>query len=83
VTHICRAAALLPTALLLATVTTGSARADGGFTTEPGTMGARLRAVLVDPTISSAPMFKPGRFRAPDKLLAMLSSVSRSANYAE
>jgi site-specific recombinase XerD len=32
---------------------------------------------------TSAPMFKPGRFRAPDKLLAMLNSVSRSGNYAE
>jgi len=32
---------------------------------------------------TSAPMFKPGRFRAPDKLLAMLNSVSRSENYAE
>ena len=32
---------------------------------------------------TAAPMFKPGRFRAPDKLLAMLNSVSRSRNYAE
>jgi site-specific recombinase XerD len=32
---------------------------------------------------TSAPMFKPGRFRAPDKLLAMLNSVSRSSDYAE
>lgn len=32
---------------------------------------------------TSAPMFKPGRFRAPDKLLAMLGSVTRSGNYAE
>jgi len=32
---------------------------------------------------TSAPMFKPGRFRAPDKLLAMLNNVSRSRNYAE
>jgi site-specific recombinase XerD len=32
---------------------------------------------------TAAPMFKPGRFRAPDKLLAMLNSVSRSGNYAE
>ena len=32
---------------------------------------------------TSAPMFKPGRFRAPDKLLAMLKSVSRSGDYAE
>ena len=32
---------------------------------------------------ASAPMFKPGRFRAPDKLLAMLNSVSRSKNYVE
>ncbi len=33
--------------------------------------------------ITSAPMFKPGRFRAPDKLLAMLNGVSRSGDYAE
>jgi integrase/recombinase XerD len=32
---------------------------------------------------TSAPMFKPGRFRAPDKLLAMLNSVSRTRDYAE
>jgi integrase/recombinase XerD len=32
---------------------------------------------------TSAPMFKPGRFRTPDKLLAMLNSVGRSADYAE
>lgn len=32
---------------------------------------------------TSAPMFKPGRFRAPDKLLAMLNRVSRSGDYAE
>jgi integrase/recombinase XerD len=32
---------------------------------------------------TSAPMFKPGRFRAPDKLLALLNSVSRSGNYVE
>ena len=32
---------------------------------------------------ASAPMFKPGRFRAPDKLLAVLNSVSRSKNYVE
>jgi hypothetical protein len=29
------------------------------------------------------PMLKPGRFRAPDKLLAMLRTVSRPPNYAE
>ena len=29
------------------------------------------------------PMLKPGRFRAPDKLLAMLSTVGRKPNYAE
>ena len=29
------------------------------------------------------PMLKPGRFRAPDKLLAMLSSAGRKPNYAE
>jgi integrase/recombinase XerD len=32
---------------------------------------------------TSAPMFKPGRFQAPDKLLALLNSVGRSKNYAE
>jgi integrase/recombinase XerD len=32
---------------------------------------------------TAAPMFKPGRFRAPDKLLAMLNSIGRSKNYAE
>lgn len=32
---------------------------------------------------TAAPMFKPGRFRAPDKLLAMLNSVSRAGNCAE
>jgi integrase/recombinase XerD len=29
------------------------------------------------------PMLKPGRFRAPDKLLAMLSKVKRRSDYAE
>lgn len=29
------------------------------------------------------PSLKPGRFRAPDKLLAMLKSISRSANYVQ
>jgi site-specific recombinase XerD len=29
------------------------------------------------------PMLKPGRFRAPDKLLAMLTSAGRVSNYAE
>ncbi|RWI89924.1 MAG: hypothetical protein EOR21_24885 [Mesorhizobium sp.] len=29
------------------------------------------------------PSLKPGRFRSPDKLLAMLKSVSRSADYVE
>lgn len=29
------------------------------------------------------PMMKPGRFRAPDKLLAMLRTVRRPSNYAE
>ena len=29
------------------------------------------------------PMLKPGRFRAPDKLLAMLSTAARKPNYAE
>ena len=32
---------------------------------------------------TTAPMFKPGRFRTPDKLLAMLNSVGRSENYVE
>lgn len=27
------------------------------------------------------PSLKPGRFRSPDKLLALLKSVSRSADY--
>ena len=29
------------------------------------------------------PMLKPGRFRAPDKLLAMLRTAGRKTNYAE
>jgi integrase/recombinase XerD len=29
------------------------------------------------------PMLKPGRFRAPDKLLAMLNTAGRKPNYAE
>ncbi len=29
------------------------------------------------------PKLKPGRFRAPDKLLAMLKVTGRSTNYAE
>src|SRR5947207_2827261 len=29
------------------------------------------------------PMLKPGRFRAPDKLLAVLSTAGRKPNYAE
>jgi integrase/recombinase XerD len=29
------------------------------------------------------PMLKPGRFSAPDKLLAMLRTVGRPSNYAE
>jgi site-specific recombinase XerD len=29
------------------------------------------------------PMLKPGRFRAPDKLMAMLGAAGRKANYAE
>jgi len=28
-------------------------------------------------------MFKPGRFRAPDKLIAMLNSVGRPENYVK
>ena len=32
---------------------------------------------------ASAPMFKPGRFREPDKLLAMLNDVSRYEVYVE
>jgi integrase/recombinase XerD len=31
----------------------------------------------------SAPMLTPGRFRAPDKLLAMLNAAGRKPNYAE
>jgi hypothetical protein len=33
--------------------------------------------------VTSAPMFKPGRFRAPDKLIAMLNSVGRPENYVK
>ena len=29
------------------------------------------------------PMLKPGRFRAPDKLMAMLSTAGRKSSYAE
>ena len=29
------------------------------------------------------PMLKPGRFRAPDKLLAMLSQAGQTKNYAK
>ena len=29
------------------------------------------------------PLLKPGRFRAPDKLMAMLSTDRRKSNYAE
>jgi hypothetical protein len=29
------------------------------------------------------PMLKPGRFRAPDKLLAMLTTAGRKPSYAE
>lgn len=32
---------------------------------------------------TAAPMFRPGRFRAPDKLIAMLSDAGRRQNYAE
>ena len=32
---------------------------------------------------TSAPMFKPGRFHAPDRLLSMLKRVGRSDNYVE
>jgi integrase/recombinase XerD len=32
---------------------------------------------------TAAPMLKPGRFRAPDQLLAMLSNAGRRQNYAE
>lgn len=31
----------------------------------------------------AAPMLRSGRFRAPDKLLAMLSMAGRKSNYAE
>ena len=30
-----------------------------------------------------APMLKPGRFRAPDKVLAMLNTAGRKPNYVE
>jgi integrase/recombinase XerD len=33
--------------------------------------------------VMAPPMMKPGRFRAPDKLLAMLSTVKRKPDYAE
>jgi integrase/recombinase XerD len=33
--------------------------------------------------VMTPPMLKPGRFRAPDKLMAMLSAAGRKANYAE
>jgi outer membrane protein len=52
--HIRYPAALFPAALLLAAVTAGPARAEDDFATQPGTMEARLRAVLVDPTISGS-----------------------------
>jgi integrase/recombinase XerD len=29
------------------------------------------------------PMLKPGRFRAPDKVLAMLNTAGRKPNYVE
>jgi integrase/recombinase XerD len=31
----------------------------------------------------TSPTLKPGRFRAPDKLLAMLGTAGRKPNYAE
>ena len=34
-------------------------------------------------TAMTPPMLKPGRFRAPDKVLAMLSAVGRKPDYAE
>ena len=33
--------------------------------------------------VTSVPMFKRGRFRAPDKLIAMLNSVGRPENYVK
>jgi site-specific recombinase XerD len=55
---------------------------------------ARLQSTEIylraDPTeklealaVTSVPMFKPGRFRAPDKLIAMLNSVGRPENYVK
>jgi integrase/recombinase XerD len=55
---------------------------------------ARLQSTEIylraDPTeklealaVTSAPMFKPGRFRAPDKLIAMLNSVGQPENYVK
>ena len=31
----------------------------------------------------ASPMLKPGQFRAPDKLMAMLSTAGRKTSYAE
>jgi integrase/recombinase XerD len=46
-----------------------------------------LRADLTEKlealTAMTPPTLKPGRFRAPDKLMAMLSSAGRKPNYAE
>jgi integrase/recombinase XerD len=40
---------------------------------------AKLEALA----IMAPPMLKPGRFRAPDKLLAMLQEAGRAKKYAE
>jgi hypothetical protein len=34
-------------------------------------------------TAMTPPVLKPGRFRAPDKLMAMLSTAGRKPKYAE
>ena len=44
----------------------------------PGNQAARGEIAAMAP-----PMLKPGRFRAPDKLLAMLNTAGRKPNYAE
>jgi integrase/recombinase XerD len=40
---------------------------------------AKLEALAA----TSAPMFKPGRFHMPDKLMEMLNGISRSENYVD
>jgi integrase/recombinase XerD len=42
-----------------------------------------LRADPTEKLEALAAMLKPGRFRAPDKLLAMLTAAGRKPSYAE